>query len=310
MQKKALVIINQHTAKQRLRVELLGLLDIFTRGGYECVTRPTQKAGDATAYTKENAADFDLVVTIGGDGTLNEVIAGLCELEYDRRPPIGYIPAGTTNDFAAGIGLPTDPIEAAKLIVSGSPHRIDCGRIDGHIFNYVASFGAFTEVSYDTPQPLNNLFGHFAYLLEGVKHLGDIKPTRLRFSFTGADGECETVEDDYAFGAFVNTLSIGGVIRLDSNEVDFCDGLHEYLLVRMPKNIAELNETAIELSSLQNPNRKSESRVCFGKFSSGVVEFESEEAMNGIAWSIDGERIVTNSRCKIENLHRAWKLVI
>ena len=310
MQKKALVIINQHTAKQRLRIELLSLLDIFTRGGWACVTRPTQKAGDATVYTQQNAAMFDLVVTVGGDGTLNEVIAGLCALPEDERPPIGYIPAGTTNDFAAGVGLPTDPIEAAERIVSGSPRYFDCGRIDGHIFNYIASFGAFTEVSYDTPQPLKNLFGHFSYLLEGVKHLGDIKPTRLRFSFTGADGECETVEDDYAFGAFVNTLSIGGVIRLDSNEVDFCDGLHEYLLVRMPKNIAELNETAIELSSLQNPNRKSGSRVCFGKFSSGVVEFESDEAMNGIAWSIDGERIVTNSRCKIENLHRAWKLVI
>ena len=308
MQKKGLVIINQHTAKQRLRVELLGLLDIFTRGGYECVTRPTQKAGDATAYTKDNAADFDLVVTIGGDGTLNEVIAGLCELEYDRRPPIGYIPAGTTNDFAAGIGLPTDPIEAAKLIVSGSPHRIDCGRIDGHIFNYVASFGAFTEVSYDTPQPLKNLFGHFAYLLEGVKHLGDIKPTRLTFDFVRADGAKERLCDDFAFGALANTLSIGGVIHLDKKEVDLCDGLHEYLLVPMPTSIAELNETVRELSSLQNPDRRSESRIYYGKFSHGAAKFAGVDT--GVAWSIDGERIVTGSRCEIENLHEAWKLVI
>ena len=316
MQKKALVIINQHTAKQRLKTELLSLLDIFTRGGYACVTRPTQKAGDATVYTQQNAAMFDLVVTIGGDGTLNEVIAGLCMLSNDqtipndRIPPIGYIPAGTTNDFAASLGLPTDPIAAAEVIVSGQPRYFDCGRIDGHIFNYIASFGAFTEVSYDTPQPLKNLFGHFAYLLEGVKHLGDIKPTHLTFSFTRADGECETIEDDFAFGAFANTLSIGGVIHFDSNEVDLSDGLHEYLLVRMPKNIAELNETALELSSLQNPNRKSGSRIYYGKFSGGVVEFGADEAMNGIAWSIDGERIVTSSRCKIENLHCAWKLVL
>lgn len=293
--KKTLVIINQHTAKYRLRVDLLELLDILTKGGLECFTRPTQKAGDAMQYTADNAADYDCVVCIGGDGTLSEVVTGLCRLDKDKRPPVGYIPAGTTNDFAASMGLPSDPLAAAKIVVEGTPRFMDCGNVGGHIFNYIASFGAFTEVSYDTPQPLKNLFGHFAYLLEGVKHLSDIKPSSMRFKNGG-----EIIEGEFAFGAFANTLSIGGVIKLP-DEVEFDDGLHEYLLVRMPQSLAALNETALELAA------KSYGRnVIYGKFRKGEITFTP----SAMTWSLDGERVDTDGIVGIENLHSAYRLIV
>ena len=292
--KKALVIINQHTAKYRLRVDLLDLLDTLTKGGLECFTRPTQKAGDAMQYTAENAADYDVIVCVGGDGTLSEVVTGLCRLEPEKRPPVGYVPAGTTNDFASTIGLPSDPIAAAKLIVTGRPVYMDCGIVGGHIFNYIASFGAFTGVSYDTPQPLKNLFGHFAYLLESVKYLSDIKPCRMRFE----NGD-EVIEGEFAFGAFANTLSIGGVIKLPG-EVELDDGLHEYLLVKMPQNLADLHETAHELAG-----KKYGKNIVYGKFKKGEILF-SPDAM---AWSLDGDRVDTAGKVEIENLHSAYRLI-
>lgn len=305
MQKKALVIINQHTAKPKLRSDLLELLDIFTRGGYACVIRPTQNAGDAARYTALNAGMFDLVVCVGGDGTLNEVISGLCALLTAKRPPIGYIPAGTTNDFASSINLSTDLLEAAKHIVLSKPHKMDCGSLNGHIFNYIASVGAFSEVSYETPQPMKNRLGHFAYLLEGIKHLADIKPYRLKFT-SSPPGEPETVfEGNFAFAAFLNTLSIGGVIKLAPSEVKFDDGLHEYLFIRMPKSIADLNEVAIELMSLQNPKRKPGAKwVLYDKFSRGRLECSDD-----LQWSLDGECFVTGRDVIIENVHAAYRLM-
>ena len=135
MQKKALVIVNQHTARPKLRSDLLDILDTITKGGYDCLVRPTQSAGDAERFVAGRDAGDDLVVCIGGDGTLNEVVAGLCSLPRDKRPPVGYIPAGTTNDFAASIGLPSDPVEAAKFMMNAKARQMDCGRLDGHVFN-------------------------------------------------------------------------------------------------------------------------------------------------------------------------------
>ncbi|MCI8387921.1 MAG: CCA tRNA nucleotidyltransferase [Clostridiales bacterium] len=309
MQKKALVIINQHTAKPKLRSDLLEILNIFTKSGYACLVRPTQKAGDAAQYTASNGSCFDLVVCAGGDGTLNEVVSGLCAIDEDKRPPVGYIPAGTTNDFAASIGLFDDPIEAAWSIMGATPCAMDCGRINGHIFNYIASFGAFTEVSYGTPQPLKNMFGHFAYLLEGAKHLTDIKSYHLKLTLQNDNTE-SVIEDDFAFGAFANTLSIGGVIHLDPSEVDLGDGMHEYLLVKMPKSIAELNEAAFELRALQNSERRNKSSsklVMYGKFTRGRLE--SLDGAEEISWSLDGECVRTSADVEIENLHAAYCLM-
>lgn len=292
--KKALVIINQHTAKYRLRAELLELLDILTKSGFECFARPTQKMGDAMQYTAENAYFYDLIVCIGGDGTLSEVVSGLCSLDRHKRPPIGYIPAGTTNDLAASIGLLQDPLEAARVITKGIPREMDCGVVGGHIFNYIASFGAFTEVSYDTPQPLKNIFGHFAYLLEGVKHLSDIKPYHLKF-----ESDDTAIEGDFAFGAFANTLTIGGVIKLPE-EVKFDDGYHEYLFVRMPKSLTALHETARELSA-----KSYGKNVLYGKFKFGEIEFFPPE----VTWSLDGEKVETYEKVEIRNIHSAYRLI-
>ena len=276
MRKTALVIINQHTAKQKLKNELLDVLDVFTGGGYDCFVRPTQSAGDAKSYVGRNASSYELLVCVGGDGTLNEVVSGLNDIPAEKRPPVGYIPAGTTNDFAASIGLPNEPVAAARRILETPPRKMDCGRIGERIFCYIASFGAFTDVSYETPQPLKNIFGHFAYILEGASRLGDIHPMKLRFIAEG-----RTIEDEFIFGAFANTLSIGGVIRLSPERVDLSDGKHEYLLVKMPKNPVELHEAAQELRRLQtSEDTRGLKYVYFGSFSSGKIETEEKT----IAW--------------------------
>lgn len=301
MRKTALVIINQHTAKQKLKNELLNVLDVLTKGGYDCLVRPTQRAGDAKSYVEKNASPYDLLVCVGGDGTLNEVVTGLCNVPAENRPAVGYIPAGTTNDFAASIGLPTEPVAAARMILESAPRKMDCGRVGESIFCYIASFGAFTDVSYETPQPLKNTFGHFAYILEGASRLGDIRPVRMRFT-----SENGTIEDDFIFGAFANTLSIGGVIHLSPEMVDLSDGKHEYLLVKMPKNPVELHEAAQELRRLQThtSDARGMKYVYFGSFSKGEIETGG----NDIAWSIDGERLLTGGRVSIENLHAAYSL--
>ncbi len=326
MSEKTLVIVNGHTAKLQLRIELLDILDILTKGGLDCTTHPTQRAGDAAEAARQAAEEYSRIVCIGGDGTLSEVTNGLMGLPEEKRPVIGYIPAGTTNDFAASLGLPADPREAAKRIAKGSPRFLDCGRLSGirrsagqtgersagqtgersdqrsgeqpgekdsHIFNYIASFGAFTEASWNTPQQLKNMFGHFAYVVEGLRHPG-IEPYHIRFT---ADGE--EIEGDFTFGAVSNTLSIGGVLRLAPEEVGFDDGLHEYLLIRMPENPGELNEIGHELL-----RRDFGRMVLFGRGSRMTID------CGGLAWSLDGELVRTEGKVEIENLPRAYRLIV
>ncbi|MBQ8510172.1 MAG: YegS/Rv2252/BmrU family lipid kinase [Clostridia bacterium] len=289
---KTLVIINQHTAKRELRTGLLEILDILTKAGWTCTVHPTQSAGDASNAV---SPDYDRIVCIGGDGTLNEVVAGLTTLTPGERPPVGYIPAGTTNDFAASLGIPIDPLEAAKRIVSALPRPMDCGRLNGHSFNYIASFGAFTEVSYETPQTLKNSLGHFAYVLEGVAKPG-IKPYPIRFTTDN-----EVMEGEFAFGAFANTRSIGGVIHLNPDQVAFDDGLHEYLLIRMPKNPTELGQIAHELRTGAYMTSR-DGMIRFGRFDRGTID------CGAMSWSLDGECVRTEGAVTVENLRHAYQL--
>ena len=171
MTKKMLFIFNPHSGKGQIKNHLLDILDKFAKAEYDITVRPTQERLDAYNYIKNNGDKFDRIVVSGGDGTLNEAVKGLMEFDADKRPCLGYIPTGTTNDFASTLELPKSIAKSSDIAVNGVPFKCDIGKFNSTTFNYVAAFGAFTDVPYDTPQETKNILGHTAYVLEPLEDL-------------------------------------------------------------------------------------------------------------------------------------------
>lgn len=277
--RRVLFIVNPKSGKANIKNTLLGIIDIFTKN--ECLTTVyvTQRGKEATEIVEQMGADYDLIVCAGGDGTLDEVVAGAMVL--DKKIPIGYIPAGSTNDFARSMGISADNLEAANTIMTGKEFLCDVGYFNESYFTYVAAFGAFTEVSYSTPQQVKNLLGHLAYLLEGAKSLASITSYHVNVSYLDAEtGTEETIEDDILLGMITNSLSVGGMKRFKEEEVLFDDGLFEVLLIRKPKNMIELN--GILGALLLNDYNKD--YMYFFKTAKIKVSCEDE-----IKWTLDGE---------------------
>lgn len=293
--KRILVIINPKAGTLQAAKYLADICEVFCRVGYETIIATTFGRGDGTTIARERAKDADIIVAVGGDGTFNEVIAGV--MESGVRRPIGYIPAGTTNDFASSLGLSSDLIQAAEDIVSGTPHSIDIGRFNGRYFSYVASFGAFTNTSYDVPQNLKNLLGHTAYILEGAKDLLSIKPSELKLK-----DEVGVYGGKYIFGAICNSTSMGGILTLSSDVVDMSDGKFEVMLVRMPSNLIELSQELLAISKQQYDDCK---LISF--FSSGNMEIIADPMM---PWTLDGEFQEGAHHIKIENVHNAVDILV
>ncbi len=291
--KKMLFILNPCAGMKKANKVLLDILTIFNRADYDVRVYITGGPQDATAAVERLAPEVDLVVCSGGDGTLNEVITGI--LRAGLSTPIGYICAGSTNDFATSLKLATDPIAAAKQIVNGKIQSVDVGMFGDRYFSYVASFGAFTKASYSTPQAVKNALGHTAYLLEGIKDLSQIRKLRVRLELDG-----EVLEDDYIFGAVCNSTSVGGILTLDPSQVDMSDGQFEVLLVRAPKNLAEITECIGAVQKQQYNCRMMTFR------SAKEVRIFTEDEMN---WSLDGEMARGGDAITAKNLHHAIHLL-
>ncbi len=272
---------------------LTDILVLFGKNGYNNIVYLTEAAGDAKQYVKENAKKFDLIVAVGGDGTFNEVVAGV--LKSGANVQIGYIPAGSTNDFANSVKLSKNILKAANDIMEGSEREIDVGSFNGRNFSYVASFGAFTEISYKTPQNAKNTLGYLAYALEGMKDIANLTSKHLRFV---ADGV--VVEDDFVFGAICNSTSVGGVINFDPKLVDLSDGMFEILLIRLPKDLLELNEIVVALSSKKYKSKL----ITF--MNAKNIRIETSEIIN---WTLDGEYAYGEEVIEVENLNKAIKLI-
>jgi len=294
-QKKALMIMNPLAGKMELFKKFGELTGLFYQNGYTLDIRCGAVRGDARTIVKKNSRSFDLVICCGGDGTLNEVINGM--MECDKKIPIGYIPCGTTNDFAQSIGLPKTIMAAAKNIIKGTPVPIDIGSFGGRYFSYVASFGAFTQSSYTTPQNMKNVFGHFAYVLEGVKEIPYIKPSVL--TITTETGE--TYTDEYALGAITNSTSIGGIIKLRDAQIDFSDGMFEILLIKFPKNIVDLNKAVMALNTY-NYNDSS-----LSYFRAKEITISCDDKM---MWSLDGEGVEADKTEIIKNHNKAVEIIL
>lgn len=294
MNKKNLIIMNPCSGKKKANKFLTDIVDAFTKDGYMNTVLTTLKQGDGTVYAKEYGADYDLITCIGGDGTFNEVVAGLLEGEIDV--PIGYIPAGSTNDFASSLNLSSGIVKAAKDIVQGEAVPLDIGSFNGRKFSYIASFGAFTQTSYATSQNLKNMLGHLAYLLEGAVSITSIRPEHLKIE---ADGK--TYEGDYIFGAISNSTSFGGVLKINPEYVDMSDGKFELLLVKAPKNPIDLTEIIYMLSN-QDYNSNMLTFI-----NADTFKIHANEKM---AWSLDGEYQEGCQDIVIENLHHAVEVII
>ena len=291
--RKLLLLVNPNAGQRRINRVLTEIIGVFNEGGYEVTVFLTNGPGSGTRIVRERAKDYDLVVCAGGDGTLNETITGLMRAEADR--PIGYIPCGSTNDFAATLKLSLDPVQAARDIMLGEPVEYDLGRWGERYFSYIASFGAFTRVSYSTPQNLKNTLGHLAYVLSGITELPQIRSIPMSLRLDGVE-----VEGKYIFGAVSNSTSVGGVITLDPHLVDLRDGKFEVILVRLPRDGAELRDC---ITALQNHTYDS-AAITFRSVSSLTVRQDPS-----LVWTLDGERAEGAEEIHIENLHRAIRLV-
>lgn len=293
--KRLFLVMNPCSGKKRANKVLAEIIDVFNRADYEVTAYMTAARGDATRAAAERAADFDRIVCIGGDGTLNEVIAGLHEV--GQQTPIGYIPAGSTNDFANSLGLPKDLLDAARLAATGEPRKLDIGSFNGRCFSYVASFGAFTRTSYATPQGMKNALGHVAYLLAGAKELTSIRSTHMRFVL--ADGM--SFEDDYIFGAISNSTSVAGLLTLSPDLVDLNDGLFELLLIRKPHSLLELSDCVLALTTQEYHT------PMLTMVSTGRVEIDCPSELD---WTLDGEYAAGQAHCVVENLHDAIRVIV
>lgn len=294
MGKKMLFIINPRAGKGNIKGNVLDILDVFNKGGYEVVTYVTQYSRDAYEKAKEYQDKVDLIVCSGGDGTLDEVVTGVMEMKSDV--PIGYIPAGSTNDFANSLFMPKNMTEAAAHIMSEELYHCDIGRFNRQSFTYIAAFGLFTDVSYQTDQDLKNILGHVAYLLEGVKRLFDIKAYHMKIRTEEME-----IENDFIFGMVTNSRSVGGFKNLTGKNVDMNDGLFEVTLIARPKNPLELQELMTSVISAEDTTDMVYS------FKSAKVTFESDEA---VPWTLDGEFGGNHTEVEIENLHEALNLYL
>ena len=291
--KKMLFIMNPVAGQKKANKFLSDILLLFSQAGYEIITYMTSGSGSATQAVKAWGCEVDLIVCCGGDGTMNETVTGL--LSAGLHTPIGYIPAGTTNDFASSLHLSGNIMQAARDILEGEPVSYDIGRFGDRYFSYVASFGAFTKASYLMPQNIKNALGHAAYVLGGISEISQIHTEHIRMEIDG-----QPVEDDFLFGAICNSTSIGGILTLDPKQVDMGDGLLEVLLVRSARNVEEIAECI----------RAVQSQV----YNCAMITFRSAKKVTVYAnpdmpWTLDGEREKGHETIEVENLHHAIRLM-
>lgn len=294
MSKRALVIVNPHAGTKKAKKDMFEIVDRLSQKGYSVMAQTTTKPGDGTAFIRQYGAEQDLVVCCGGDGTLNEVINGL--LESDCNAALGYVPAGTTNDFARTLHLPKKAEKCMDQILSGWPRYYDIGSFNGRNFSYIASLGAFTKVSYSTPQKIKNALGHTAYLLEGVKEVGSITPFEAEFIANG-----QQYSGEFLFGSVSNSTSIAGLFRLNDLDVRLDDGEFELMLIRNPKSVTDLRGILRGLVQ--------------GKYDPRYIVFTHTndiqfKAKTPLPWTLDGESGGEQTEAHITVLHNAINIVM
>ena len=295
MERRLMLLVNPNAGKGEYKNALAGVLERFCAAGWTPTVYFTRHAGHAPELVAAHGTEFERIACMGGDGTLSEVCAGVAALP--ERRPIGYIPLGTSNDVAHTLGLSLKPSEAAEQAAGERLVPFDLGvfNVTAH-FSYVAAFGAFTEVSYATPQEAKQALGHLAYTLEGIRSLSSIRPVHAVVEHDGG-----TIEDDFIFGAATNSTTVAGLVKLRDDAVDLSDGLFEVLLIRTPRDLIELGTI---LSSVLSADF-SGARVSFFKSRRLRVCFDEP-----VTWTRDGEDGGSHSAVEIENLHPGVEIAV
>ena len=294
MNRKMLFVYNPRSGKAQIKNKLADMLDLFTKAGYDVTAHPTQDRKDAQSVVQHRDSSYNLVVCSGGDGTLDEVVTGMVKSGFTT--PIGYIPAGSTNDFGGSLVLPKDMMKAAQIAVSGQDFACDIGGFNEDVFVYIAAFGLFTEVSYGTDQEIKNVLGHMAYILEGMRSLSNIRSYPMKVTY-----DDEVIEDDFVFGMITNSASVGGFKGITGKNVKLDDGVFEVTLIKTPRNPVEFNNIMVSLL-----NRDIDTN-CMYSFRTSKLTLESE---NKVAWTLDGEFGGDHKRVVIENLNKAIQIRI
>lgn len=292
--KKLLFVFNPFSGKAQIKNQLLDIVDTMVKAEYEVTIYPTQSSGDAVHKIEQEAGGYDMVVCSGGDGTLDEVVTGM--MRRGEKVPLGYIPAGSTNDFAASLGIPKEMLKAAETAVRGNVFACDIGSFNDDYFVYVAAFGLFTAVSYSTSQEWKNVLGHAAYILEGMKSLHEIPSYRIQVEYDNI-----RLQDEFVYGMISNSTSVGGFKGMTGKDVLLDDGVFEVTLIKTPKNPLELNEIIVSLI-----NRVDETDMIYS-FKTGRVVFTSEET---IPWTLDGEFGGDHRSVDIKNLKQAIEIMV
>ena len=292
--KRCLLIVNPRSGLMEIKSELFNVIQILNEHNYEVIVQMTLYHQHAVEIAK-NAHDVDLVICSGGDGTLGQVISGL--IQTNKDVPIGYIPSGSTNDYANTLNLPMNIKDATLSIVNGSEYIFDVGQFNGdYHFVYIASFGLFTAVSYNTSQSAKNTFGPLAYFFNG---LGDLVNAKAHHAVVRTNGEA--VEGNYILGMISNTLSIGGIMKLNPTEVDLSDGMFEVLLIKEPKDLNSYNEL---INGLLTKNFSNKHIFYYTKASDVEIEFDKP-----LTWSLDGEEVKADKIVRISNINQRIRIV-
>lgn len=292
---KMLFIVNPIAGRNHSKNSLQRAIELFRNNGYSVTMRKTASKGHATELVLNHGKNQDIIVCSGGDGTLNEVISGVMKL--GNNITLGYIPSGTTNDFASSLNLSDRMDTAAMTILNGQPRTVDIGLFgENRFFSYIASFGAFTGSSYSTPQSYKNVIGHLAYVLDGMRDIPNIRPYHVR-----VESEGEIYEGEYIFGAVSNSISIGGLLKLDSSDVDLNDGLFEIILIKNPKTPIELSKMLLSISKRDYKDKL----IQFIKVKEATFYMEDT-----IPWSIDGEYEAGASKIRIQNIPNAINIMV
>ena len=292
--KKMLFVMNPYAGQRKGAKNLAQILEIFNRAGYQVNTYMTAGPGDGQKMVQQCCADADIVVCCGGDGTFNETVSGM--LSAGVSVPVGYIPAGSTNDFASSLGLSLDNLQAAKDIVEGQATLVDVGLFGSRYFSYVASFGAFTRASYATPQSMKNVLGHAAYILGGIAEITQLKTEDVCIELP--DGT--KIDGPFIFGTISNSTSVGGILTLAPDRVDLSDGKLEIMLVRAPKDLVELGEV---IAAIQNQTYNCNAMTFLSTESLKVTANES------MSWTLDGEHQEGVSQVDVRCVHHAISIM-
>ena len=299
MAKNLLFIYNPCAGKGKIRSKLMEIISVLADSGYEVTVHPTKGKGDAVCAVKQKKRRYDLVVCSGGDGTLNEVVTGM--MECAKKVPIGYIPAGSTNDFAATLGLPKNMVQAARIAVGGKKFPCDIGGFNQETFAYIAAFGNFTDVSYETPQRYKNMLGHMAYVLEGMKRLPSLRAYHMRVEFND-----QIIEDQFLFGMITNSTSVGGFKKLAGKYVELNDGLFEVTLLRKLKNPSDINQIMTTLMT-EGMNAEYMNADCIIYARTKRIAFYSQEP---VSWTLDGEYGGDHKEVEVVSKPQALEIMI